>query len=658
MWVSLTRCGSYPTAILIFFVLYTTRGADTVTNNVVDVLLGSRNHLNALESSALAFGVARSQPSSLTLVVTSQEQSARIIQLQSQASDQLGHLTVSPQQETIAAPMIVSSEPTHPTETQTVTFHHALSPQADSIHSVQVTVGDSAAISLVPNGFQFGTEVVGPFTDITISQDKLWLLTEERGTVYTLQVQGQVELDQTYADLFPQANLIAVHADHLYLASYNTIKWWLLSSVNTDSVQQTIELSTDATLMLTHQHGLLLAFSNSTTPTTSGELWWMPKDPVTGELQDGIKVRLPTVTNTENKADNDNAARSLKCTFGHHRTVQQNAVVVYCIESQLNTLHAVLFTDSSGTVQTTLQEGQNMFTGNLVHPVAIQAISEEETVTLDGVTTSLTVDRVVILGNNGGKPYVSQFVTTHYSQCADPGDIPHATRVASEFGSMSYQSSLSYTCTESWKFRQPPSSPSSFVSPTLSTIRCTNVNSTSEMFQTDGAGNSNNVVSEILETNSDWDFNLPTCLGQCQLKTDNCHADAVCRQTSTGTALCLCREGFFGDGVHCDIDECIEKLDNCDPDYGVCTNSPGSFSCGCVAGFQSFDHVCSDLNECSAGTHVCDRHAICTNTPGSFKCKCLDGFVGDGITCSGAMRMARTMGCVTSLLLLLCSLLG
>lgn len=124
-----------------------------------------------------------------------------------------------------------------------------------------------------------------------------------------------------------------------------------------------------------------------------------------------------------------------------------------------------------------------------------------------------------------------------------------------------------------------------------------------------------------------------TDIDECTAGTNNCDANAACTNTS-GSFSCECNTGYSGDGVNCtDIDECTEGTHNCD-DNAACTNNPGGFSCECSAGFSGDGISCTDIDECSEGTNNCDVEASCTNTPGSFSCECSAGYVGDGAICA------------------------
>ncbi|XP_076804301.1 uncharacterized protein LOC143448433 isoform X2 [Clavelina lepadiformis] len=120
---------------------------------------------------------------------------------------------------------------------------------------------------------------------------------------------------------------------------------------------------------------------------------------------------------------------------------------------------------------------------------------------------------------------------------------------------------------------------------------------------------------------------------ECERDTDNCHEFAHCDNT-VGNFICTCYAGFSGDGVACsDINECATGADNCD-EYAVCTNTVGSFICTCKDGFTGNGISCYEVDECESGEHDCHVAATCTNTVGSFNCTCLDGFVGDGGNCT------------------------
>ena len=108
-----------------------------------------------------------------------------------------------------------------------------------------------------------------------------------------------------------------------------------------------------------------------------------------------------------------------------------------------------------------------------------------------------------------------------------------------------------------------------------------------------------------------------------------------------------------------DIDECATQTDNCHVN-AECTNTDGSFVCTCIVGYEgdgvtctgiirilvlctpNYINVtrilyCADTDECATQTDNCHVNAECTNTDGSFVCTCIVGYDGDGETCTGIM---------------------
>ena len=105
----------------------------------------------------------------------------------------------------------------------------------------------------------------------------------------------------------------------------------------------------------------------------------------------------------------------------------------------------------------------------------------------------------------------------------------------------------------------------------------------------------------------------PTDIDECGLGLDNCSMFAKCTNTIRSFE-CVCLPGFTGDGVTCvgnitiartvscnpltvilalpttDIDECAEGL-ACSSD-AECINTPGSFMCVCLEGFTGDGFTC------------------------------------------------------------------
>ena len=120
---------------------------------------------------------------------------------------------------------------------------------------------------------------------------------------------------------------------------------------------------------------------------------------------------------------------------------------------------------------------------------------------------------------------------------------------------------------------------------------------------------------------------------ECTLELDDCAENAACFDATNGF-LCVCLDGYAGDGVTCtDVDECDTGADDCS-ENATCTNTPGGYTCECDAGFAGDGVSCPDINECGTDVDDCSADATCTNEPGSYTCECNAGFTGDGVTCT------------------------
>ncbi|XP_062332968.1 pro-epidermal growth factor isoform X1 [Osmerus eperlanus] len=119
-----------------------------------------------------------------------------------------------------------------------------------------------------------------------------------------------------------------------------------------------------------------------------------------------------------------------------------------------------------------------------------------------------------------------------------------------------------------------------------------------------------------------------------------CDVNARCL-VQTGSATCICREGFSGDGDLCvDVDECEVGVSQCSVQSSECVNTAGGYYCQCRPGFTGDGHHCTDVDECSLGSHRCDEKAECVNSLGKYLCRCQAGYSGHGPTCQETQTKA------------------
>lgn len=110
----------------------------------------------------------------------------------------------------------------------------------------------------------------------------------------------------------------------------------------------------------------------------------------------------------------------------------------------------------------------------------------------------------------------------------------------------------------------------------------------------------------------------------CALKATacgKCGSDATCIDDNYDKEICVCKQGYIGNGTTCqDRDECSIRINPC-PENSDCSNTVGSFNCTCKQGFVRNNSNCIDINEC-ADADRCPSFTTCVNTPGSFICDC------------------------------------
>lgn len=120
----------------------------------------------------------------------------------------------------------------------------------------------------------------------------------------------------------------------------------------------------------------------------------------------------------------------------------------------------------------------------------------------------------------------------------------------------------------------------------------------------------------------------------------DCDANAECVYLSPGNASCVCGEGWSGDGRICvEINLCeSQSRGDCSPN-ATCTHiGPGQAECECKKGYSGNGKVCDLVNPCSEDNGGCHELATCKQEEGgTHTCTCPDGYHGNGTTCYGTV---------------------
>lgn len=127
-----------------------------------------------------------------------------------------------------------------------------------------------------------------------------------------------------------------------------------------------------------------------------------------------------------------------------------------------------------------------------------------------------------------------------------------------------------------------------------------------------------------------------------ELIPGGCSPNAECLRTGSGTHTCVCQQGWTGDGKDCsEINKCLM------PDKGGCHHNatclhvgPGQNECDCKKGFQGNGIDCEPITSCLEQTGMCHPLATCQlASSGLWRCVCREGFEGDGLLCYGNAAM-------------------
>uniref|UniRef100_A0A3Q3DFM1 EGF-like domain-containing protein n=1 Tax=Hippocampus comes TaxID=109280 RepID=A0A3Q3DFM1_HIPCM len=125
---------------------------------------------------------------------------------------------------------------------------------------------------------------------------------------------------------------------------------------------------------------------------------------------------------------------------------------------------------------------------------------------------------------------------------------------------------------------------------------------------------------------------------------EHCHinTDTFCPPPSKmffwgKNALCVCRDGYEGDGHSCTaINRCLKSnRGGCHANAECVYVSPGNVSCVCVEGWTGDGRVCVEINNCQTDARGgCSTNANCNHIgPGQSECVCKTGYMGNGVDC-------------------------
>ncbi|XP_006888640.1 PREDICTED: stabilin-2 [Elephantulus edwardii] len=158
---------------------------------------------------------------------------------------------------------------------------------------------------------------------------------------------------------------------------------------------------------------------------------------------------------------------------------------------------------------------------------------------------------------------------------------------------------------------------------------------------------SNGTASCVCKEGYEGDGILCSEMDPCAgLTTGGCSHNADCVKTGLGTHTCVCQPGWTGDGRDC------SEINNCQlPSAGGCHSNatclyvgPGQNECECKKGFQGNGIDCEPVTSCLEQTGKCHPLASCQFTSsGIWSCVCQEGYEGDGLLCYGNAAMELSM---------------
>ena len=107
---------------------------------------------------------------------------------------------------------------------------------------------------------------------------------------------------------------------------------------------------------------------------------------------------------------------------------------------------------------------------------------------------------------------------------------------------------------------------------------------------------------------------------------------------SPGSASCVCKPGYTGDGTFCKGNLLISRFFSKLLSRVVTTALVVVvFEMKKVVEILMFETnlFSLDINECITGVLKCDENSFCVNSPGSASCVCKTGYTADGTDCKG-----------------------
>uniref|UniRef100_A0A8D0DEB8 Stabilin 2 n=1 Tax=Sander lucioperca TaxID=283035 RepID=A0A8D0DEB8_SANLU len=134
----------------------------------------------------------------------------------------------------------------------------------------------------------------------------------------------------------------------------------------------------------------------------------------------------------------------------------------------------------------------------------------------------------------------------------------------------------------------------------------------------------------------------------CGTQPQFCHAHADCDFSQVGTARCVCKPGYQGNGITCvESDPCAPPLrGSCSLNAKCIRTGPGSHSCQCLSGWREDGDECQPINNCDGPDRGgCHANATCIYVgPGQSDCTCKSGYKGTGRDCEAVNQCVTENG--------------